>query len=170
MFPLFFSVYFSWSELSSEYCIKRCNLNLRNFWVIVIYLLIDRPSSLLLTLQVEIWSEKNNYVNYCNCFDLKKKLSFSAIFIIWEENHPLNANVFLSCLPIDNVWMIFSVIILLSPNYSEFAVKCDWNILVILINATTLMHKSILNTNNFGNNHFEQKYQKQNNLGIFRRL
>ena len=33
---------------------------------------------------------------------------------------------------------------------------------VILINATTLMHKSTLNTNNFGNNHFGQKYQKQN--------
>ena len=41
---------------------------------------------------------------------------------------------------------------------------------VILINATTLMHKSTLNTNNFGNNDFGQKYQKQNNLGIFRRL
>ena len=41
---------------------------------------------------------------------------------------------------------------------------------VILINATTLMHKSTLNTNNFGNNHFGQKYQKQNILRIFRRI
>ena len=31
---------------------------------------------------------------------------------------------------------------------------------VILINATTLMHKSALSTNNFGNNHFGQKYQQ----------
>ena len=41
---------------------------------------------------------------------------------------------------------------------------------MILINATTLMHKSTLITNNFGNNHFGQKYQKQNILGNFRRL
>ena len=41
---------------------------------------------------------------------------------------------------------------------------------VILINATTLMHKSALSTNNFGNNHFAQKHQKQNILRIFRRL
>ena len=41
---------------------------------------------------------------------------------------------------------------------------------VILINATTLMHKSTLSTNNFGNNHFGQKYQRQNILRIFRRL
>ena len=41
---------------------------------------------------------------------------------------------------------------------------------VILINATTLMHKSNLSTNNFGNNHFGQKYQRQNILRIFRRL
>ena len=33
---------------------------------------------------------------------------------------------------------------------------------VILINATTLMHKSTLSTDNFGKNHFGQKYQKQN--------
>ena len=39
---------------------------------------------------------------------------------------------------------------------------------VILINATTLMHNSNLSTNNFGNNHFGQKYQKQNILRIFR--
>ena len=39
---------------------------------------------------------------------------------------------------------------------------------VILIIATTLMHKSTLNTNHSGNNHFGQKYQKQNNLRIFR--
>ena len=31
-------------------------------------------------------------------------------------------------------------------------------------NATTLMHKSALSTNNFGNNHLGQKYQKQNIL------
>ena len=41
---------------------------------------------------------------------------------------------------------------------------------VTLINATTLMHKSTLSTNNFGDNHFGQKYQKQNILRIFRRL
>ena len=32
--------------------------------------------------------------------------------------------------------------------------------LVILINATTLMHKSTLGMNNFGHNHFGQKYQE----------
>ena len=48
--------------------------------------------------------------------------------------------------------------------------KTDDYAVVILINATTLMHKWILNTNNFGNNHFGQKYQKQNILRIFRRL
>ena len=37
---------------------------------------------------------------------------------------------------------------------------------MILINATTLMHKSNLSTNNFGNNHFGQKHQKQNFLSI----
>ena len=37
-----------------------------------------------------------------------------------------------------------------------------------IINATTLMHKSTLSTNNFGKNHFGQKYQKQNVLRIFR--
>ena len=36
-------------------------------------------------------------------------------------------------------------------------------------NATTLMHKSTLSTNNSGNNHFGQKYQKQKILRIFRR-
>ena len=41
---------------------------------------------------------------------------------------------------------------------------------VILIKATTLTHKSNLSSNNFGNNHFGQKYQKQNILKIFRRL
>ena len=41
---------------------------------------------------------------------------------------------------------------------------------VILINATTLMHKSTLSTNNSGNNHFGQKYQKQNILRTFKRL
>ena len=38
---------------------------------------------------------------------------------------------------------------------------------VILINATILMHKSTLRKNNFGNNHFGQKYQKQYILRIF---
>ena len=32
-----------------------------------------------------------------------------------------------------------------------------YSTVVILINATTLMHKSTLSTNNFGNNHFGQK-------------
>ena len=34
----------------------------------------------------------------------------------------------------------------------------DKSTAVILINATTLMHKSTLSTNDFGNNHFGQKY------------
>ena len=42
--------------------------------------------------------------------------------------------------------------------------------LVILINATSLKHKSTLSTNNFGINHFGQKYQKENILRIFRRF
>ena len=41
---------------------------------------------------------------------------------------------------------------------------------VILINATTLMHKSTVNTNNFGINILDKKYQKQNILRFFRRL
>ena len=41
---------------------------------------------------------------------------------------------------------------------------------MILINAITSMPKSTLSTNNFGNNHFGEKYQKQNILGIFRKL
>ena len=39
---------------------------------------------------------------------------------------------------------------------------------MILINPTTLMHKSTLSTNNFGNNRFGQKDQKQNILRTFR--
>ena len=39
---------------------------------------------------------------------------------------------------------------------------------MILIDATTLLHKSTLSTNNFENNHFGQKYQKQNILRSFR--
>ena len=35
---------------------------------------------------------------------------------------------------------------------------------MILINATTLMHKLTLSANNFGSNHFGQKYQKHNFL------
>ena len=35
---------------------------------------------------------------------------------------------------------------------------------MILINATTLKHKSTLSTNNFGDNHFGQKYQNENIL------
>ena len=34
----------------------------------------------------------------------------------------------------------------------------DKSTVVILINATTLMHKATLSTNNSGNNHFGQKY------------
>ena len=41
-------------------------------------------------------------------------------------------------------------------------------IVIILIDETTLMNKSNLSTNNFGNNHFGQKYQKQNIFRIFR--
>ena len=42
------------------------------------------------------------------------------------------------------------------------------NTVMILIDATTLMHKSTLSTNNFGNNHFGQNYHKQNSLENFR--
>ena len=38
--------------------------------------------------------------------------------------------------------------------------------IMILNNATTLMHKSTLSTNIFGNDHFGQKYQKQKKLKI----
>ena len=48
--------------------------------------------------------------------------------------------------------------------------KYEGYTVVILINATILMHKSSFSTNNFGNNHFGKKYQKQNVLRIFRRL
>ena len=46
----------------------------------------------------------------------------------------------------------------------------SYSTVVILINATTLMHKSTLSTNNFGNNRFGQKYQKQSILRVFRKL
>ena len=39
----------------------------------------------------------------------------------------------------------------------------DKSTVVILINATTLMHKSTLSENNFGNNHFGQKYSSEFN-------
>ena len=39
----------------------------------------------------------------------------------------------------------------------------DKSTVVILINATTLMHKSTLSTNNFGNKHFGQKYSSDFN-------
>ena len=45
-----------------------------------------------------------------------------------------------------------------------------WSTVMILINATTLMHKSTLSTNNFGNNHFGQKCQKQMILRNVRKL
>ena len=38
---------------------------------------------------------------------------------------------------------------------------------VILINGITLMHKSTLSTNNFGNNHFGQKYCRDFNYATF---
>ena len=53
-----------------------------------------------------------------------------------------------------------SVFIFLSAPYT----------VVTLINATILMHKSTLSANNFGNNRFGQKYQKQNILRILRRI
>ena len=37
---------------------------------------------------------------------------------------------------------------------------------MILINSTTLMLQSTLSKNNFGNNHFGQKYQRQNFVRI----
>ena len=52
----------------------------------------------------------------------------------------------------------------------ELLTKAVCTTVVILINATTLMHKSNLSKNNFGNNHFGPKYQKQKILRIFRRL
>ena len=56
--------------------------------------------------------------------------------------------------------------------YRRYKIKylqlSNWYTEVILIDATTLMHKSTLSTNNFGINHFGQKYQKQNIFRIFR--
>ena len=44
----------------------------------------------------------------------------------------------------------------------------DKSTVVILIKATTLMHKSTLSTNDFGNNHFGQKYSGEfNQCDIF---
>ena len=39
----------------------------------------------------------------------------------------------------------------------------DKSAVVILTNATALMHKSTLSTNNFGNNQFGQKYSSDFN-------
>ena len=39
----------------------------------------------------------------------------------------------------------------------------DKSTVLILINATTLMHKSTLSTNDFGINHFGQKYSSDFN-------
>ena len=39
----------------------------------------------------------------------------------------------------------------------------DKSTVAIFINATFLMHKSTLSTNNFGNNHFGQKYSSDFN-------
>ena len=39
----------------------------------------------------------------------------------------------------------------------------DKSTVVIFINAATLMHKSTLGTNNFGKNHFGQKYSSDFN-------
>ena len=39
----------------------------------------------------------------------------------------------------------------------------DKSTVVILVNATTLMHMSILSTNDLGNNHFGQKYSSDFN-------
>ena len=58
----------------------------------------------------------------------------------------------------------------LSPPPSRSCSCCYQCTVLILINATTLMFKSTLSTNNFGNYHFGPKYQKQNILRIFRRL
>ena len=64
----------------------------------------------------------------------------------------------------------YLVAIKYSSRFVHNSLLCLHSTVVILINATTLMHKSTLSTNNFGNNHFGQKYQKQNILRIFRRL
>ena len=56
-------------------------------------------------------------------------LLFYTTFIIWEENHSLNANVFLRSLPIDNVRMsdcsVFEYFS--SPTYCKFDVECNLN-------------------------------------------
>ena len=39
----------------------------------------------------------------------------------------------------------------------------DKSTVVILINGTTLLHKSTLSTNKFGTNHFGQKYSSDFN-------
>ena len=57
----------------------------------------------------------------------------------------------------------------MTSTYAYVRFNFKYSTVVILINAT-LMHKSTLNTNNFRNSHFGQKYQKQNILKIFRRL
>ena len=43
----------------------------------------------------------------------------------------------------------------------------DKSTVVILINGITLMHKSTLSTNNFGNNHFGRKYCRDLNNATF---
>ena len=43
---------------------------------------------------------------------------------------------------------------------SKFILILKETAVVILINATSLMHKSNISMNNFGNNLFGQKYQK----------
>ena len=53
---------------------------------------------------------------------------------------------------------------------SKYELKSTFFTVLIWINATTLMHKSNLSTNNFVNNHFRQKYQKQYILRGFRRF
>ena len=58
----------------------------------------------------------------------------------------------------------------LIQNKRQHVLSAQRSTVVILINATTLMHKSTLSTNNFGNNHFGQKYKKENILRFFRRL
>ena len=61
-------------------------------------------------------------------------------------------------------------VLYVSTELDHYYKTLDKSTVVILINATTLLHKSILSTNNFGNNLFGQKYEKQNIPRFFRRL
>ena len=58
---------------------------------------------------------------------------------------------------------IFLCISQLQARMTSGTIILDKSTVVILINATTLMHKSTLSTNDFENNHFGQKYSSDFN-------